>query len=192
MEKAFGCSVINRYDNEENGLLGISRAGEDKIYLNTAGLYFELLAIDSDSPVKPGTVGRIVVTDLFNHAMPLIRYDLGDLGISSDEGSGIKTLDCLAGRTAGSLTNVEGRLVSNVSISGAMEIFSRMERYQICQEKNHRYTVSYTGFLSDEELMELRKRMQACFGISADIFINRLDEIPVGANGKFKTTINNT
>ena len=35
--------------------------------------------LDEDgAPTKPGSVGRVVVTSLYNYAMPFIRYELGD------------------------------------------------------------------------------------------------------------------
>lgn len=98
LEKMFGCPVTNRYSNEECGILGNTKEGTTEITLNTASYYFELLDLEKDEPVKSGEIGRIVVTDLFNKAMPLIRYDLGDLGISKDTkgGGGDKKFDIIA------------------------------------------------------------------------------------------------
>jgi len=31
-------------------------------------------------PLPPGETGRLAITDLVNTAMPLIRYDVGDVG----------------------------------------------------------------------------------------------------------------
>lgn len=45
----------------------------------------ELVDFDGNSVSKKGKVGRIVVTNLSNHAMPLIRYDTGDLGVYCGE-----------------------------------------------------------------------------------------------------------
>ena len=36
---------------------------------------------DSDRPVRPGKMGRVVVTPLFNRAMPLVRYETGDYAV---------------------------------------------------------------------------------------------------------------
>jgi phenylacetate-CoA ligase len=40
--------------------------------------HLEILNAD-DSPVKPGERGRVVVTNLHNRAMPLLRYETGDI-----------------------------------------------------------------------------------------------------------------
>lgn len=180
--------VHNRYDNEENGLLGICRDGDSCFHLNTASLYFEVLSIDSDTPTKPGEIGRVVVTDLYNRAMPLIRYDLGDLAITSDLPGEIKIFDELSGRATGVLTNIDGRLVSNVSISGAMEPFTSILKYQIQQDKKH-YRVFYAGFLTDNDKNQVYARMKTCFGQVASIELRNVQNIPSNKNGKYQTTV---
>ncbi|MAE68161.1 MAG: hypothetical protein CMJ18_28255 [Phycisphaeraceae bacterium] len=61
------------------------------------------------APVADGELGRILVTDLGNHAMPLIRYDIGDAGRLVRE-------RCPCGRTSARLF-VEGR-VQDVIVTG--------------------------------------------------------------------------
>ena len=63
IEEAFGCPVMNRYDNEEHGVLACMLPGDDHWTVNTASYYIELLKIDSDEQCAPGEVGRVVVTD---------------------------------------------------------------------------------------------------------------------------------
>jgi phenylacetate-coenzyme A ligase PaaK-like adenylate-forming protein len=36
---------------------------------------------DNDRPVSPGDQGRIVITNLFNHTLPILRYELGDYAV---------------------------------------------------------------------------------------------------------------
>ena len=43
------------------------------------GLYVEVET--PAGPAAPGETGAILVTDLLNHAMPLIRYRIGDLAL---------------------------------------------------------------------------------------------------------------
>lgn len=38
--------------------------------------------MDSDEPAEPGELGRIVITDLFNYAFPILRYDNGDTAVA--------------------------------------------------------------------------------------------------------------
>lgn len=52
--------------------------------------------------VSAGERGDVLYTSLFNYSMPLIRYDVGDVGIPSDE-------ECPCGRTLPLMKVVEGR-----------------------------------------------------------------------------------
>ncbi len=78
-----GLHVVAQYANEEEGLMGQSEQdGPGNVFrLNKANCKIELLDFDSDVPVAPGHPGRVVVTDLVNKAMPLVRYDIGDVAV---------------------------------------------------------------------------------------------------------------
>ena len=67
------------------------------------GVYVEVLRPDG-SPARAGEVGMVVVTDLVNRAMPIIRYQVGDTAaLASGQcrcGRGLPLLDSIAGRVA--------------------------------------------------------------------------------------------
>lgn len=50
-------------------------------HLNIDAVLVEITDAASRRPVDDGVAGRIVVTDLLNTAMPLLRYELGDFGV---------------------------------------------------------------------------------------------------------------
>ena len=51
---AFGCPVVDRYANEENGVLASSMPHDDVAHLNVASYLVELLDVDSDEPAAAG------------------------------------------------------------------------------------------------------------------------------------------
>jgi phenylacetate-CoA ligase len=65
------------------------------------GNFLELLD-DAGAPVEPGSPGRVVVTPIYNTAMPLVRYDIGDFAEAIDE-------PCPCGRTLPRLRRIMGR-----------------------------------------------------------------------------------
>lgn len=81
LNSIFGCKIIDRYSNQENGVLAQTRETYGCFYINKASYYIELLKINSDESAEKGELGRIIVTDLYNYFMPIIRYDTGDLAI---------------------------------------------------------------------------------------------------------------
>lgn len=191
LEKMFACPVINRYSNEEHGVLACTSKSSDKFILNTASYYFELLKLDVDEPVGPGEIGRIVVTDLYNRSMPFIRYDTGDLAISDDKDRNhIKTLSSLQGRVADTITDTKGNLISAVVVNNHLNNYYKIKKYQLVQDDKNSYifkVVCSKDSYNSDELIEVCKSF---LGEEAKVKIEYLDEIPIEHTGKFKTVVN--
>ena len=78
LEEVFGCPVFNRYGCREVSVIASECPAHSGLHVNAECL---LVEIETPSgPADPGEVGAILVTDLLNLAMPLIRYRIGDLG----------------------------------------------------------------------------------------------------------------
>jgi phenylacetate-CoA ligase len=97
MEQGFGVKVVNEYGAAELDLIAVQDVEGDWL-LNYETLYVEILD-DAGMPVPPGVEGRVVITSLFNKAMPFIRYELGDMAVLSDRQKGpYKILEKVSGR----------------------------------------------------------------------------------------------
>lgn len=98
LERGFGVPVINEYGASELDLIAVQDVDGDWI-VNNETLLVEIVD-DNGLPVDVGTEGRVVVTSLYNKAMPFIRYDLGDLAVADDKIKGSYTvLKQVIGRT---------------------------------------------------------------------------------------------
>ena len=73
-----GCSCIDLYSNAECGLIASDCPIGNVMHVQSELCRVEILDRNG-KPVRPGGWGRSVVTPLYNFAMPLIRYDTGDL-----------------------------------------------------------------------------------------------------------------
>jgi phenylacetate-CoA ligase len=100
LSNRFSISVMARYSNVENGIFAQHMDSESEQFeLNHASYYFEIFDINHDIVLEDGKTGRIVITDLYNFGMPMIRYDTGDIGsIVKDERTGKRVLSNLEGR----------------------------------------------------------------------------------------------
>ena len=75
--EAFGVPVGNTFGSTE-GLVGTSGPGEEPLTFNSDLCIVELVDED-DQPVPSGTPSaKVLVTNLYNRAQPLIRYELTD------------------------------------------------------------------------------------------------------------------
>lgn len=189
LENMFGCPVINRYSNEEMGVLAYTEAYSNTFRLNTASYYFELLQLDKDEPVEPGELGRIVITDLFNKSMPFIRYDTGDLAIS-DDSDNIISLSSFQGRISDVVLDARGNIITAPIVNNYFAEHYNTKKYQLVQTDTLTYqlnVVSINDEFDAEEYIDICKRF---LGDKANITINKVEDISSGKNGKYKTIVN--
>lgn len=79
VEAAFQCKVHEDYGCSELGSLG-AECGHQK-GVHPFGELFYIEVVRNGVPAAPGELGRVLVTDLTNYAMPFIRYDIGDVAV---------------------------------------------------------------------------------------------------------------
>src|SRR5699024_2887670 len=81
MKDFFNCNVVARYAMEELGIIANQCVHNESYHINEASFILEVLKKESDDAADIDEEGRIVITDLYSNAMPLIRYDTGDFGV---------------------------------------------------------------------------------------------------------------
>lgn len=100
VERRFATPVHQVYGLTEFGLAG-TRCESGRYHVHREHCLVEILD-EKGRACGPGETGRIVITGLRNYAMPLIRYDTGDL---AEVASG----ECPCGRTLPSFGEIVGR-----------------------------------------------------------------------------------
>lgn len=194
LKRVFGCTVVSLYSNQENGMLAIECPAHTEFHVNTASYIVELLKEDRDEPVMPGEMGRVVITDLFNRAMPLIRYDTGDLAILKNKADCAwqgQVLTSIEGRAVDVLYTTQGVKLSPHVITNHMWNFNKIKQFQIVQQGRAVYDLKVNDpdrHYADSEYMELLHQL---FGQDAEINLTYVDEIPVIASGKYKYLLQN-
>ena len=144
---------------------------------------------EQGNPRRPGELGRILITDLSNHAFPFIRYDIGDVGVLADR------RDCPCGRTLPLLEKIEGRVADMVVLRDRiltppnftilMSDLTGVNGYQFVQEKMDALTVNIVkgdAYTPQTETYIRYALGQLCGDIRIEI--QHVDTIPVPASGK--------
>ena len=78
IKECFGAKIIDYYGCMETGPIAWQMMEGGPYYVNNRNVLVEVVG-DDDMPVTSSRVGRVVVTDLFSYAMPIIRYEIGDI-----------------------------------------------------------------------------------------------------------------
>lgn len=184
----FNCPVYSRYGNEECGSMAQEDGSKHGHLLNTASYYFEILKMDKDEPAEDGEIGRVVITDLFNYAFPLIRYENGDLAVKETLPDGHVYLRDVVGRKVDMLYTTDGKMVNWLRALIFIKEFNEIKQFQIIQEDYKKFTwVLNTDNHSYEEMIV--KESKEVFGSDAEFKFEYVDEIPKLASGKTKMTI---
>jgi phenylacetate-CoA ligase len=189
LEKLFNCSVVSRYSNLENGIIAQQLVGEDRFLVNIASYFVEIISQESDEVLSDGDVGRIVVTDLYNYAMPMIRYDTGDLG-SIERELGKTYLKRIEGRKLDVLYDTKGQVVSSYIMYKNMWQYIEIAQYQLIQtdEKSYLFNINCdTNFTKENQLINEFKEY---LGNDADFKVEYVKEIPLLDSGKRRKTVN--
>ena len=193
LRSRFGCTVVSRYSNQENGVLAQQCPDHDEFHLNTASYAFEYLKLDEDLPANPQERARVVVTDLYNLAMPMIRYDTGDVVIRQSSAAcawTTETLGEIEGRRLDFIYDTEERLLSPVVVCNQFWPFTQLRQFQFIQIGRGRYQILLNGakeHYQDDQFIDLSKQF---LGSDASISVQHVDQIPQLASGKFKLVVN--
>lgn len=194
IENVLGAPVFDRYGCREVDTIA-SECGEHAgLHINVDRLVVEFLDKDGH-PVSFGQPGRVVVTDLFNYAMPFIRYDIEDLATPLGKGCccgrGLPLMTELSGRLADVLTTPEGAFVSSSALASIIPEIPGVREMQfvqmavdwlkvkvVCQE--HYTRVSERSF---------GRRLAKLFGPRMRITFEYVDRIPKAPSGKARLSV---
>jgi len=189
------CPVNSQYSNEENGVMAVQTGGEE-YYVDSSGWHMEILKPDCDEPAADGELGRIVITDLYNYAFPMIRYDSGDMAVARHErdpktGRMRLYLSELYGKRSDLILDKQGRPVSPRVITAMMHTYAtkdtKMLQFQFAQKAKQSYCFRIVGDMALDRQALIAPFIDL-FG--EDIQVEIVDEIPVLASGKRKAVCN--
>jgi phenylacetate-CoA ligase len=193
MEHYFKVPVVSRYSNMECGMLAQqNRSGGYFFDFNWASFYLELLHPDKDEPAEPGTMGRVVVTDLFNRCMPLIRYDTGDLAYLKKRGlEKAPVLESIEGRKVDLIRDTQEKVITSHIVTVNMWKYAELKQYQFAQIDSGEYVFRLNPWsMPFSREKELITEFKGYLGQNANIGIEYVDEIPPLSSGKRKLVVN--
>ena len=184
----FHCPVYSRYGNEENGVLAQEDGSIHGHRLNTASYYVEVLKLESDAPAEDGEIGRVVITDLFNYAFPMIRYENGDLATRCQTEDGKVYLKDVIGRKVDMLYTTDGKMVNWLRSLIFLKKYRDIKQFQIIQETLNKFVWVLNTKNHGYEDMIIRESKEL-FGQDSEYEFRYVDEIPKLRSGKTQMTV---
>jgi phenylacetate-CoA ligase len=194
IEEVFACPVTNRYGCEEVSLIACECERHEGLHVNADGVYVELLR--DGLPVQPGEPGSVIVTDLTNRAMPLLRYQVGDVAVWADRacscGRGMPLLERIEGREADYVVTASGELISGISLTENFAIHvPGIVQIQIVQEDTRRFVFRIVRGpdFCPTSLRRLGELVAERFGRDVTYLCEYPERIPQEVSGKYRFCI---
>lgn len=184
----FKCPLYVLYANEENGVLGVEDGSGKGCRANEVDFYFEVLKIDSNKPAEEGELGRLVITDLFNKAFPMIRYENGDLVAIKRDSNDKLYISKIAGRETDALYTTDGRMVCYFDSISFLEPLMDIKQFQLIQNDycDFKWVLNTTNHSYEKFIT---KKCKQVFGENASFSFEYVDSIPKLKSGKFRMTV---
>lgn len=198
VESVFGVKIFDIYGLRElGGEIAWECPEHEGYHLNNDCLALEFIDL-SGEPCDLGGRGELVVTTLYNRAMPLIRYRTGDTLVTSNEkcscGRGLPLAKRVEGRNADFIIAPNAKLISPYFMeSRVLENIRGLREYQIIQEKIDRIIVrvSINETFSESSILEIKERIQELMGADVEVVVISTHKIlPRELNsGKLRVTV---
>ena len=190
IERKFNCFAYDEYSSVEMGFIA-SMCRKKKNHVFTDNVILEIL--DSEGhPALPGERGEIVLTSLTNHAMPFIRYRIGDYSYFPENGR------CSCGLPFPVIGPIEGRKDDSFTLRNgaqvpAWKIYEVVERpleeygmdrlvltdFYMVQKKNDLAEFFYVKGpdFHDSYLIKLQEGIDRLFGQDLTVTVCETDNI---------------
>jgi phenylacetate-CoA ligase len=194
IEKVFKCKIFNRYGCREVAMIASECEMHRGMHISADSLYVEF--IRDGKAVSNGEMGEIVITDLLNYAMPLIRYKIGDVGMPlagiCECGRSLPLMDNVQGRVTDFIITPEGRIIAG-SFALTISNIKGIKQIQFVQEKIDllKVRIVKNKFYNKESENKLLNNLCKFLGNKLIIQLEFVESIPKEVSGKYRFSISN-
>lgn len=191
IEEGFGCKVFDKYGCRE--LVGgiAYQTGHEDYLVVAEGTIVEI--IKDGRPAQPGELGEIVLTDLNNFAMPMIRYAIGDLAVAVDNtkpspcGRGLPRIGRFYGRMQSILIGTRNQMIPGTFFARLFADYDyAVKRFQAVQERAGEITLKIVkaNRWTDDVLHYATSQIKKHMGEDMKIRVEFVEEVALGRTGK--------
>jgi phenylacetate-CoA ligase len=185
-----GARPHDHYGAQEVGSIAAECPACGEYHINAETVLVEILRDDGTS-CAPGETGRVIVTSLYNYAMPFIRYEIGDYAVCGPHNIKcavqLPTLSRVLGRYRNTFTLPDGRIVYPYVEIGRFRDFISFSQVQVVQTGYDAIEVRYVAAADravDEE--GLQKYLQEAIHPDMRVRTVAVSDIPRSPSGKFE------
>jgi phenylacetate-CoA ligase len=194
IQSVLGCPVFEQYGSRESGIVAGECEYHHGLHLNPAAAYVEFVPVE---PAGGESLYEVFITDLLNYGMPLIRYQINDLGIPSARncpcGRGFPLIERIVGRKTDVFWLPNGEAVPGISLTRLMlaENCPGIKKIQLIQEELDFFRLRFVAGpeFVPETVTIIRRNLDRFFPVNLRWSFERVDEIERERSGKTRYCI---
>jgi phenylacetate-CoA ligase len=190
IESIFGTKVLDKYGSREFSGIAYQCLESNYHHIQDESYLVEILV--DGRPAEPGETGEIVITDLNNYSMPLIRYRIGDMAMAVEQqmckcGRNHKLIGEITGRTQALVLCVNGVWLPGTFFAHFFKDFDfAIKHYQVVQDNRDSFRILIVPNSQYNANVEVQivSQLQTYAGNSQIIDVELVSEIPLLKTGK--------
>ena len=188
MQRWPSCRHYDAYGCKEGGLIAAKCFTCSNYHVADRQTIVEILG-DDGNPAPPGSRGRVVITPLFNLAMPLIRYETGDYAVVAESHSCTRSslsLKTIIGRERNLFTLPNGtRMTPHFPNSSTRALGLR--KVKLIQISLHDVEVRYIPVAPETELSveDAQKVIDKSLSPDMRAIPIKVESLPLAPSGKY-------
>jgi phenylacetate-CoA ligase len=194
IETHFGCPVFDKYGAREFSGIAHECEQHQGYHVNAESYLVEV--VRDGRPAREGEIGEVVVTDLNNRCVPLIRYQVGDLAVATTRrcacGRGLPMIARVIGRMQAVVLGTNGRYLPATFFAHFFKEYEyAVARYQVIQSAHDRLDVRIirkSRFTAETE-RAIRRALTDVLGGGMHLQFEFVEALPLGRTGKAQTCI---
>jgi len=195
IESAFACRVFDTYGCGE-GFQVAAQCEFGNYHVHALDVIVEYLD-EKHLPVAEGDVGNLVITRLHPGPMPLIRYQVGDLGVSAAShtcacGRELPVMQSVQGRNADVIMTPSGNRLIVHFFTGILEHFKAIDSFQVEQDRSDHILIRIipNNDITPELVGEISHALKEKGAQDLAIDVESVRSIPLSPAGKHHFIIN--
>lgn len=193
IEQTLGCPAFEHYGTRDFGLIAAECEQHRGFHLNPTAAFVELVPVQG---AETDNLHEILVTDLLNFGMPLIRYRINDCTVpaagSCACGRGFPLIQKIVGRTTDNFYLPNGSVVPGVSLTNrVIQVCPGLRKLQVIQRTPLDFHIRYVpgaGF-SSADLEHLKSKLRTFFPTEIRWTFERVAAIEREGSGKTRFCI---
>lgn len=190
--EVLGCTIHDSYSATDVGTIA-SQCSHGNLHVNSEIIRVDAVRADG-TPCEPEEPGRLLLTTLINAAMPMVRYEIGDIGALGGAcgcGLSLPVLTLTVGRERQLFRFGDGTTAMPLfRLEKHMEIFPVLQ-WQLVQVAPEIVELRFRSGAADDELQfeAITEEIRRSLGRPLDVRFRRSEKDMTGPTGKLEPVI---